>query len=78
MRRKTKVELRKNALNEWQRSVPNIKGIEKNVFSPLKWSYDSLEGKNSKHCFLYCSLFPKDFDIEIKELIQCWIAEGIL
>jgi disease resistance protein RPS2 len=48
------------------------------IYKPLKWSYDSLEGKQMKHCFLYCSLFPEDFSIAISELAQCWLAEGLL
>ena len=38
MRRKTKVELWKNALTELQRSVPPIEDIEAKVFERLKWS----------------------------------------
>ncbi|KAF8409496.1 hypothetical protein HHK36_005572 [Tetracentron sinense] len=78
MRGKTMVELWKNALSALRRSVPDIKGIEKEVFRPLKWSYDSLEGQNTKPCFLYCSLFPEDFSIKVSELIQYWVAEGLL
>ena len=77
MRRKTKVELWKNALTELKRSVPT-EDIEKKVFERLKWSYDSLEGNNIKSCFLYCSLFPEDFSIEISELVNYWKAEGLI
>lgn len=52
MRGKTMVEMWKDALSVWQRSVPYIEGIEK-VFFPLKWSYDSLQGMINKNCFLY-------------------------
>ncbi|KAM3744342.1 hypothetical protein ACB098_06G045900 [Castanea mollissima] len=55
MRRKTKVELWEDALKELQRSVPSVEGIEDEVYKPLKWSYDSLQGNNTKSCFLYCS-----------------------
>ncbi|XP_034689087.1 disease resistance protein At4g27190-like [Vitis riparia] len=79
MRGKTMVELWEDALNELQQSLPcNIQGIEDEVYKPLKWSYDLLQGKNIKSCFLYCSLFPEDFSIEISELVQCWLAEGLL
>ena len=78
MREKKMVELWKDALSELQNSVPyNIKGIEDKVYKPLKWSYDSL-GNNIKSCFLYCSLYPEDFSIEIRELVQCWLAEGLI
>ncbi|XP_010250007.1 PREDICTED: disease resistance protein At4g27190-like isoform X2 [Nelumbo nucifera] len=78
MREKNKIELWRNALSELQKSAPYIKGIEKEVFLPLKWSYDSLQGKNTKLCFLYCSLFPEDFSVKVSELIQYWVAEGLI
>ncbi|KAL5802617.1 hypothetical protein ACOSQ4_030922 [Xanthoceras sorbifolium] len=78
MRGKIKVKLWKHALNELRKSVPAIKGIENNVYKSLKWSYDSLEGENTKSCFLYCSLFPEDFSIEVNELVRYWLAEGLI
>ncbi|XP_030964959.1 disease resistance protein At4g27190-like [Quercus lobata] len=78
MRRKTKVELWEDALKELQRSVPSVEGIEYEVYKPLKWSYDSLQGKNTKSCFLYCSFFPEDFSIEVSELVLHWRAEGLI
>ncbi|KAM4087688.1 hypothetical protein ACB094_07G014100 [Castanea mollissima] len=78
MRKKTKVELWRHALKELQRSVPSIEGIEAEVYKPLKLSYDSLQGNNIKSCFLYCCLFPEDFEIEINNLVQYWRAEGLI
>ena len=78
MRGKTKVELWDNALKELQRSMPSGDDIEAEVYHRLKWSYDSLKGNNVKFCFLYCSLFPEDFSIEISELINYWKAEGLI
>ncbi|KAM3693841.1 hypothetical protein ACJW31_07G014800 [Castanea mollissima] len=78
MRKKTKVELWRHALKELQRSVPSIEGIEAEVYKPLKLSYDSLQGNNIKSCFLYCCLFPEDFEIEIKKLVQYWRADGLI
>uniref|UniRef100_A0A2N9HXG6 Uncharacterized protein n=1 Tax=Fagus sylvatica TaxID=28930 RepID=A0A2N9HXG6_FAGSY len=78
MRKKTRVELWEHALNELRNSVPSIKDIEDEVYKPLKWSYDSLQGNNIKPCFLYCSLFPEDFSIKVSELVQCWLGEGLI
>ena len=78
MRKKTKVELWKHALNQLQRSVPSIEGIEAEVYKPLRLSYDSLQGNNIKPCFLYCCLFPEDFTIEIRQLVQYWMAKGLI
>uniref|UniRef100_A0A2N9J428 AAA+ ATPase domain-containing protein n=1 Tax=Fagus sylvatica TaxID=28930 RepID=A0A2N9J428_FAGSY len=78
MRRKKKVELWEHALNELRRSVPFVEDIEVEVYKPLKWSYDSLQGNNIKSCFLYCSLFPEDYSFNIPELVQCWMGEGLI
>ncbi|KAF3968903.1 hypothetical protein CMV_007265 [Castanea mollissima] len=78
MRKKTKVELWRHALKELQRSVPSIGRIEAKVYKPLKLSYDSLQGNNIKSCFLYCCLFPEDFEIKINNLVQYWRAEGLI
>ncbi|XP_019072724.1 disease resistance protein At4g27190-like [Vitis vinifera] len=79
MRKKTNKHLWMNALKELQKSVPyNIPGVEDKVYKSLKWSYDSLQGNNIRSCFLYCSLYPEDFSIDISQLVQCWLAEGLL
>lgn len=78
MRGKAKVELWKHALKQMQRSVPRIRGVRDKVYSPLKWSYDSLEGNDIKACFLYCALYPEDFSIDVNELVDCWLAEGLI
>ncbi|KAJ1427851.1 P-loop containing nucleoside triphosphate hydrolase [Sesbania bispinosa] len=31
-----------------------------------------------KKCFAYCSLYPKDWEIEKDELIEMWMAHGYL
>ena len=31
-----------------------------------------------KQCFAYCSLYPKGYSYDSKELIQCWMANGLL
>ncbi|KAF5464031.1 hypothetical protein F2P56_014144 [Juglans regia] len=78
MRGKKNPEVWKHALNQLRRSVPCAAGVEEELYKPLKWSYDSLEGKDLKTCFLYCSLFPEDFSIKIDELVWYWLAEGLI
>ncbi|KAK2981408.1 hypothetical protein RJ640_003443 [Escallonia rubra] len=79
MRGKEMVQLWEDALSEMRRSpVPNINGIHDKVYKPLKWSYDALEGTTIKSCFLFCALYPEDFSIKVKELVQSWLAEGLI
>ncbi|KAG2724899.1 hypothetical protein I3760_01G039600, partial [Carya illinoinensis] len=78
MRGKTNPEVWKHALNQLHRSMPYAAGVEEALYKPLKWSYDSLEGKDLKTCFLYYSLFPEDFSINIDELVWYRLAEGLI
>ncbi|XP_052116705.1 toMV resistant protein Tm-2 netted virescent-like [Arachis duranensis] len=43
----------------------------------LKLSYDYLP-RRLKPCFLYLGIYPEDYEIPAKELIQLWIAEGFI
>ncbi|GKV02218.1 hypothetical protein SLEP1_g14677 [Rubroshorea leprosula] len=47
------------------------------ILSILKLSFYHLSS-HLKKCFSYCSIFPKDFDIEKDELVQLWMAQGFL
>lgn len=78
MRGKKKEELWQSALRALRASVPEIPGMEPQVFRPLKLSYDYLEDEKIKMCFLYCSLFPEDFEIKINRLVRYWIMEGFV
>ncbi|KAH9657173.1 Disease resistance protein [Citrus sinensis] len=72
--------LRGKGFNEWNLALHNLKaaklyaieGIdEKNldVYGCLKFSYDNLNDDNSKLCFLLCSLFPEDYEINLEDLV---------
>ncbi|CAN6442627.1 unnamed protein product [Victoria cruziana] len=43
----------------------------------LVLSYDDLQA-HLKNCFVYCSVFPKDFKMEKDMLAQQWIAHGFV
>ncbi|KAH7834130.1 hypothetical protein Vadar_012978 [Vaccinium darrowii] len=68
----------RNALMELINSTKDAIDGESEVFERLKFSYSRLGSKVLQDCFLYCSLYPEDHDIPVKELIEYWIAEGFI
>ncbi|RWR72029.1 putative disease resistance protein [Cinnamomum micranthum f. kanehirae] len=55
-----------------------IKGMENEVFSCLRISYDRLPNDCERNMFLYCSLYSEDGEISITELAEyCWL-EGYI
>ncbi|XP_017979820.1 PREDICTED: putative disease resistance protein At4g10780 [Theobroma cacao] len=68
----------RNALEELRKCVKSVKGTDIEVFERLKFSYDHLQDSKIQNCFLYCSLYPEDWKISRKELIEYWIDEGFI
>ncbi|ERM99666.1 hypothetical protein AMTR_s00099p00036040 [Amborella trichopoda] len=52
--------------------------MECEVFVPLKYSYSELQDESIRQCFLYCSLYTEDYQIEKNNLAECWMCEGLL
>jgi hypothetical protein len=71
----------KNSEAEWssfkENELSKIAQNEKDILPTLKLSYDYLPS-HLKHCFAYCSLFPKDHWFDKSGLIQLWMAQGFV
>ncbi|MCH82008.1 CC-NBS-LRR resistance protein, partial [Trifolium medium] len=67
----------KSEEREWISVLQGDFWDKENIMSILKFSYQSLPLQLIQ-CFAYCSLFPKDWEIEKDMLIQLWMAQGYL
>ncbi|KAE9456453.1 hypothetical protein C3L33_11664, partial [Rhododendron williamsianum] len=71
-------------IREWRNVLEELKestrqgDMESDVFPILKFSYNRLRDLKLQLCFLYCALYPEDSYIERKELIEYFIAEGLI
>ena len=68
-------------VNKWQKISNNdmmiCKAEKQNLLPALRLSYHYLPSR-IKQCFAYCSLFPKAYVFDKKDLIKLWMAEGFI
>ncbi|CAL5015952.1 unnamed protein product [Urochloa decumbens] len=65
-----------SAANAINTNMDNIDGVDE-MFYRLKYSYDRLT-PIQQQCFLYCTLFPEYGSISKEQLVDYWLAEGLL
>ncbi|XP_018848515.2 putative disease resistance protein At3g14460 [Juglans regia] len=67
--------------NEWEKvlqsKIWNIPEEKSGIAPALMLSYHNLPA-HLKRCFAYCSIFPKDYEFEEKEVVLLWMAEGLI
>ncbi|XP_071906978.1 putative disease resistance protein At4g10780 [Coffea arabica] len=68
-----------NEICEWRNALEQLKAcsvghdeMERDVFPILEWSFNRLN-KCERNCFLHCCLYPEDWKIKIKGLIDLFI-----
>ncbi|XP_058075720.1 disease resistance protein At4g27190-like [Magnolia sinica] len=70
-------EVWNNALSQLKKSAPSdVEGMSK-VYQSIKISYECLR-PDLRPGFLFCGLFPEDYDIDVDRMIRYWKGEGFL
>lgn len=67
---KTLVQEWRYAIDTLTLSAAKFSGMEDEILTVLKFSYDNLKDERVKQCFQYCALFPEDGIISKEDLVD--------
>ncbi|XP_021808154.1 putative disease resistance protein RGA3 [Prunus avium] len=71
----------KKTRNEWvavlESKMWELEEVEQQVFQSLLLSYYDLTPA-VRRCLLFCAVFPKDYEFDRNELIECWMSQEYL
>ncbi|PON93738.1 NB-ARC domain, LRR domain containing protein [Trema orientale] len=71
----------KREIREWlfvrDSELWNLDECESGILSALRLSYFHLP-PHLKRCLVFCSIFPRHYEIKKDKLIQLWMAEGLV
>ncbi|XP_021834586.1 putative disease resistance RPP13-like protein 1 [Prunus avium] len=66
---------------EWNKvlnsSIWDLPYQKSNILPALGLSYHYLPA-TLKRCFVYCSIFPKDYEFKIEDVVFLWMGEGLI
>ncbi|XP_058096298.1 disease resistance RPP13-like protein 4 [Magnolia sinica] len=65
-----------DSIHEWRRILEHLEE-DQLVISRLELSYEELP-TNLKPCFLCLAMFPEDFEIPVRDMVNWWIGEGFV
>ncbi|XP_021287356.1 probable disease resistance protein At4g27220 [Herrania umbratica] len=68
----------RNLLRELCACSRRAKDMQTLMLNHLNFSFNSLKDPNIQKCVLYCALYPEDCRISRNELIEYWMAEGLI
>ncbi|KAL5720705.1 mitogen-activated protein kinase kinase [Ranunculus cassubicifolius] len=68
----------KHAITTLHKHAAELSGMGDEVFPILKFSYDNLSNDSIRLCFLFCSLYPEDYEIYSLSIIERWIRMGYI
>ncbi|XP_021823998.1 putative disease resistance RPP13-like protein 1 [Prunus avium] len=74
LRSRLDIEVWNRVLNN---SIWELPYEKSDILPALGLSYHYLLAK-LKRCFIYCSIFPKDYEFKVEDVVFLWMAEGLI